>query len=72
MTWQPYKIFSTCLDFQQTQLKVKIIHCEILGKLWEVIGVDMLTLNNKNYLYIVYYHSKFPVVKREKTYLLTA
>ena len=55
---------STCLDFQQTQLKEKFIHHEIPGKLWEVLGADMFTLNNKNYLCIVDYHSKFPVIKK--------
>ena len=38
----------TCLDFQHTQPKEKIIHHDIPGKPWEVIGVDMFTLNNKN------------------------
>ena len=26
--------------------------------------MDIFQLNNKNYLYIVDYHSKFPVIKR--------
>ena len=54
----------TCLEFQQTQPKEKIIHCEILLRPWEVLGVDTFQLNNKNYLCIVDYHSKFPVIKR--------
>ena len=43
-----YIQFSTCLDFQQTQPKEKLIHHNIPGKPWEVIGVDMFTLNSKN------------------------
>ena len=39
-------------------------HCDILGKLWEMIGVDMFTLINKTYLCIVDYHSKLPIVKK--------
>ena len=43
---------STCLEFQQKHLKEKLILHEIPGKLWEVIGVDMFTLYNRNYLCI--------------------
>ena len=34
--------------------------------LWQTLGIgaDIFTLNNKNYLCIVDYHSKFPIVKR--------
>ena len=31
---------------------------------WEVIGTDMFTLNNKQYLYIIDNNSKFPVIKK--------
>ena len=54
----------TCLTFQQTQPKDKIIHYDILAKPWEVIGADMVTLNNKLYLCILDYHSKFPIIKK--------
>ena len=54
----------TCLEFQQTQPKEKIIHHNILLRHWEVLGVDIFHLNNKNYLYIIDYHSKLPVIKR--------
>ena len=60
------KSCSTCLHFQQTQPREKIIHHSILCKLWEVIRADMFTLNNRNYLCIVDYHNKFPIVKREE------
>ena len=58
------KNYSTCLNFQQTQPKEKVVHHNILGKPWEVIGVDKFTLNNKNYLCTVDYHHKFPIVKK--------
>ena len=54
----------TRLEFQQTQPKEKIIHHEIPLRLWEVLGADVFHFNNKNYLCIVDYHNKFPVVKR--------
>ena len=31
---------------------------------WEVLSADIFHFNNKNYLCIVDYHSKFPVIKR--------
>ena len=55
---------TTCLTFQQTQPKDKIIHHDILTKPWEVIGADMFTLNNKHNLCIIDYHSKFPIIKK--------
>ena len=64
--WKPYKSCSTCLHFQQIQPREKIIHHNILDKPWGVIGADMFTLNKKNYLCIVDYHSKFPIVTRAK------
>ena len=47
------------LLFSKPSQNEKIINHEIPGKLWEVIGLDMFTLDNKNYLCIVDYHSKF-------------
>ena len=58
------KTCPTCLEFQQTQPKEKIIHHNIPLRPWEVIGADVFHFNNKNYLCIVDYHSKFPVIKR--------
>ena len=58
------KSCATCLEFQQTQPKEKIIHHDIPLRPWEVLGADVYHFNNKNYLCIVDYHSKFPVVKR--------
>ena len=55
---------ATCLEFQQMQLKEKLIHHDIPLRLWEVLGADVFHFNNKNYLCVVDYHSKFPVVKR--------
>ena len=56
------------LTFQQTQLKDKIMHHDILEKPWEVIGAVMFNLNNKHYLCIVDYHSKFPIIKRTEDF----
>ena len=53
-----------CLTFEQTQMKDKIIHHDIMAKPWKVIGADMFNLNNKHYLCIIDYHSKFPIIKK--------
>ena len=37
---------------------------EAPGKPWEVVGSDMFTLHNKNYLCIVDYYSKFPMIRK--------
>ena len=55
---------SMCLEFQQIQPKEKTIHHDIPLRPWDVLGVDIFQLNNKNYLCIVDYHSKFLVIKR--------
>ena len=58
---------STCPDFQQGQLKEKIIHYPILDKPWEIIGAEMFSFYIKNHLCIFNYHSRFPVTKRQKS-----
>ena len=55
---------TTCLQFQQMQPKEKILHHDIPLRPWEVLGADVFHFNNKNYLCIVDYHSKFPVIIR--------
>ena len=50
----------------------QFIHQDIPGKPAEVIGADIFTLNDKNYLCIADYYSKFPTVKRQRTCLQTA
>ena len=52
------------LVFQQTQPKEKTIHHDIPLRPWEVLGVDVFQLNNKNYLCVVDYHSKVLVIKK--------
>ena len=54
----------THLGFQQTQPKEKMVHHNIPLRPWEVLGADVFHFNNKNYLCIADYHSKFPVIKR--------
>ena len=41
----------------------KTVSQEILGRPWESVEADILTINNKHYPCIVDYHSNFPVVK---------
>ena len=50
--------------FQQTLPKETIVHHDIPVRPWDMVGADMFTLNNKNYLCIVDYHSKFPIIKK--------
>ena len=45
------------------QPKEKTIHHDIPMRPWDVIGADAFQLRKKNYLCIVDYHSKFPVIK---------
>ena len=54
----------TCLTFQQTQPKDKMMYLDIPSRPWEVIGTGMFTLNNKHYLCTVYYHNKFSIIKK--------
>ena len=40
------------------------MHHNIPLQPWEVVGADVFHSNNKNYLCIADYNSKFPIVKR--------
>ena len=42
------------------------MHHKIPRKPWEVVGADIFTLHNKIYLFIVDYHSKFPIIKKKE------
>ena len=46
------------------QPKEKIIHHDIPLRPWEVISADIFHFNNKNYLCVIDYNSKFAVIKR--------
>ena len=46
------------------QPKEKMVHHDILLRPWDGLGTDVFHFNNKNYLCLVDYHSKFLVVKR--------
>ena len=46
------------------QPKERLIYHEIPGRPLDVAGTDNFSLYNKNYLCIVDYHSKFPVIKK--------
>ena len=55
---------ATCLEFQQMEPKEKIIHHDIPLRPWEVVRADVFHFNNVNYLCVVDYNSKFPIVLR--------
>ena len=55
---------ATCPEFQQTQAKEKIIHHEIPLWPWEAVGADIFHFNNINYLCVVDYNSKFPIIRK--------
>ena len=48
----------------QMQLKEKLIDHEILQRPWDAVCSNMFSLNNKNYLFIVGYYSKFLEIKK--------
>ena len=52
--------------FQQTQPKEKIIHHDIPVRPWDVVGADMLNINNNSYLCMIDYHSIFLIIKKTK------
>ena len=55
---------ATCLEFMQMQPKEKIIHHDVPLRPWEVAGADVFHFNNVNYLCVVDYNSKFPIIRR--------
>ena len=55
---------ATCLKFQQTQPKEKIIHHNIPLRPWDVVRADAFHFNNRNYLCVIDNNSKFPIAKR--------
>ena len=54
----------TCLQFQQTQPQERIIHHDTPLWPWEVFWAYVFHNNNKNYLCIIDYNSKFLIIKR--------
>ena len=54
----------TCLEFQQTQPKEKIIYHEVPLRPWEAVGADVFHFNNINYICVVDYNSKFPIIRK--------
>ena len=58
---------SVCLGFQQMQPKEKIIPCKIPAKLWQVIGVDKVSISNRQLSLSCRFSSKFSVVKKEES-----
>ena len=54
---------STCPEDQNMQPQEKTTPYEVLAKLWEVVGTNIIMINNQNLLCIVYYCSKITLVK---------
>ena len=52
-----------CFEFRQMKPKEKMVHHDIPLRPWEVLSADIFHFNNKNYLCIADYLSKFPVIK---------
>ena len=52
------------LSFSKCNPKEKIIHHDIPLKPWEVVGADIFHFNNINYLCVVDYNSKFPIIRK--------
>ena len=42
---------------------------EVPAKLWEIVGIDIIMINNENLLCIVDYYTKFLVVKKVESML---
>ena len=55
---------ATCLEFQQMQPKEKIIHHDVPLKPWKLVRADVFHFNNINYLCVVDYNSKFPIIRK--------
>ena len=53
----------TYFHFLSTWPKDETVSHEIPGRLWESVGADIFTIDNKCYLHIVDYHSKFPIIE---------
>ena len=53
------KNYPVCFEVQVTQPMDKMIYHEIPSKLWETVGADVCTVNDKHYLHIADYHSEF-------------
>ena len=46
------------------QPKERIIHHEVPLRPWEAVGADVFHFNNINYLSVVDYNSKFPIIRK--------
>ena len=55
---------TTCIEFQQMQPRETIIHHEVPLRPWEAVGADVFHFNNINYLCVVDYNSKFPIIRK--------
>ena len=51
---------SMYLEYQNTQPHEAALNYNTLCKPWEVVGTDIIMINNKNVICIVDYYNKFP------------
>ena len=61
---QMCKVCSTCQQYKNSQPHETLLQHEIPTGPWETVGTDLFSIENHNYLIIVDYYSKYPVVKR--------
>lgn len=54
------KSCTTCMQFQNSQVKESIIERELPSRPWQTLGVDLFELKGNTYLLVVDYFSKYP------------
>ena len=67
-----FKQCAKCMGYQQRQPSENIIPYKVFHKPWEVVGADINTIKNNTLLCIVDYYCKFPLIKRQMPFQLTA
>ena len=55
---------SICLENLPAQPKETLLPRDIPSRAWEVVGTDLLSCNNHEYLIIADYYSKFPIIQK--------
>ena len=52
-----------CNKYQQAQPNLPVMQPDLPTRLWEKLGSDIFQFNGANYLIIVDYYSRFPIVR---------
>ena len=60
---QMVKDCALCNRHQRAQPKLPAVQSDLLTRPWEKLGSDIFQVNGANYLIIVDYYSRFPVIK---------